>query len=91
MKSESQTIGNNAFSEVPKVVYGGTATGSPWGAKEVVAPVRTPGFYSSNGTLLKAMTKEEVETDYTNANYPTKVDESLVNATEFVWPEGVLR
>ena len=85
------TIGNNAFKNVPKVIYGGTATGSPWGALEVVAPQKTPGFYSADGQLIKAMTKEEVETDYSSINCPTKVDESLVNATEFVWPEGVTK
>ena len=31
------TIGKDAFKDVPKVVYGGTATGSPWGATEVAA------------------------------------------------------
>ena len=30
-------IGNDAFKEVPRVIYGGTATGTPWGALEVAA------------------------------------------------------
>ena len=85
------TIGDDAFKNVPKVIYGGTATGTPWGALEVVAPQRTPGFYSADGQLIKAMTKEEVETDYTNDNYPSKVNGAVMYATEFVWPEGVTK
>ena len=85
------TIDTDAFLNVPKVIYGGTATGTPWGALEVVAPVKTPGFYSSNGTLLKAMTKEEVETDYTNDNRPSTTPPDVLSATEFVWPEGVTK
>lgn len=30
-------IGENAFANIPKVIYSGTATGAPWGAKSVVA------------------------------------------------------
>lgn len=95
------TIGNYAFESVPKVIYGGTATGSPWGATEVVAPkptpepepepTREPGFYSANGQLIKSMTKAEVETHYTKNNCPSKVNAAIKNATEFVWPEGVTR
>ena len=84
-------ISDDAFKNVPKVIYGGTASGTPWGALEVVAPVRTPGFYSSNGTLLKAMTKEEVETDYTVDNKPSTTTPEAMSATEFVWPEGVTK
>ena len=29
-------IGENAFRNVPKLYYKGTATGAPWGAKEVI-------------------------------------------------------
>lgn len=36
------TIEAGAFHNVPKVIYGGTATGTPWGALEVVAPGTTP-------------------------------------------------
>ena len=31
------TIVESAFRNVPKVIYNGSASGSPWGAKEVVA------------------------------------------------------
>lgn len=85
------TIGNNAFKNVQKVIYGGTATGSPWGALEVAAQPRTPGFYSAEGQLIKAMTKEEVEQGYSYDNYPASANEAVKNATEFVWPEGVTR
>ena len=85
------TIGNDAFKDVPKVIYGGTATGTPWGALQVVAPPPTPGFYNSNNQLIKAMTKEEVEHDYSYDNYPAKVNNAVKNATKFVWPEGVTR
>ena len=83
------TIGNYAFYQVPKVIYGGTAEGSPWGATEVVAPQRTPGFYSADGQLVKAMTKEEVEQNYTSSSRPANTNEAVENATEFVWPDDV--
>ena len=95
------TIDLNAFKDVPKVIYGGTASGSPWGATEVSTvgstpdpepePTREAGFYSANGQLIKAMTKAEVETHYTASNCPSKVNAAIKNATEFVWPEGVTR
>ena len=87
------TIGTNAFYNVPKVIYGGTATGTPWGALEVVAPqtARDPGFYSANGQLVKAMTKEEVEQDYAYNSCPSANTPEVKSATSFVWPEGVTR
>lgn len=33
--NEVATIGNNAFQQITNVIYNGTATGSPWGAKSV--------------------------------------------------------
>ena len=51
-------------------------------------PTRTPGFYNVEGQLIKAMTKEEVETDYNIGNCPSN-NEAVKNATSFVWPEGV--
>ena len=101
------TIGTDAFKGVPKVIYNGTATGSPWGATEVSTggstpdpgpnpgpnpdpePTRDPGFYNAEGQLIKAMTKEEVEQKYSFKNHPAKDNESVKNATNFVWPEGV--
>ena len=53
-------------------------------------PTRTPGFYSADGQLVKAMTKEEVEQDYRYDNYPATTP-AVKNATEFVWPEGVTK
>ena len=85
------TIDTDAFKGVPKVIYGGQATGSPWGALEVVAPPPTPGFYSADGQLIKAMTKEEVEQGYSYENYPASTNEAVKNATNFVWPEGVTK
>ena len=85
------TIGTDAFKNVPRVIYGGTASGSPWGALEVVAPPPTPGFYSADNQLIKAMTKEEVEQDHTSANMPSWVNSAVKNATKFVWPEGVTK
>lgn len=58
--------------------------------KEQSEPVRTPGFYSADGQLIKAMTKEEVEQGYGYENYPA-TNEAVKNATEFVWPEGVTK
>ena len=85
------TIGKDAFKNVPKVIYGGQATGSPWGAVEVAAPKLDPGFYSAAGQLVKAMTKEEVEQSYTFDTYPAKDNYAIKNATSFVWPEGVTK
>ena len=36
-------IGSNAFYNMPLVVYGGTATGSPWGAGRVISPSLVDG------------------------------------------------
>ena len=83
------TIDTDAFKGVPKVIYGGTATGTPWGALEVVAPPPTPGFYSADNQLIKAMTKEEVEQNYEDNNYPAIVTQEVKYATKFVWPDGV--
>ena len=101
------TIGSSAFKNVPKVIYSGSATGSPWGALEVVAPqptpdpgpgpepepdpepTRDPGFYSADGQLIKAITKEEVEQNYAYNACPSATTQTIKNATEFVWPEGV--
>ena len=101
------SIGLGAFQNVPKVIYNGSASGSPWGATEVSTggstpepgpgpepepePTRDPGFYNAEGQLIKAFTKEDVETDYTINTCPAKVDETLQTATEFVWPAGVTR
>ena len=82
-------IGMDAFLVVPKVIYNGTATGSPWGAKEVAAPPQTPGFYSADGSLIKAMTKKDVEVSYGVA--PSSDHPEIKNATKFVWPEGVTK
>lgn len=84
------TIGTDAFEIIQKVIYGGTASGSPWGALEVEAPARTPGFYSSDGQLVKAMTKEEVEQNCSLDSLHS-ANESVRNATNFVWPEGVTK
>ena len=52
-------------------------------------PTREPGFYSADGQLVKAITKEEVEQNYTYTNCPSNGNDAVKNATSFVWPEGV--
>lgn len=49
------TIGTDAFSDIPNVVYYGSATGAPWGAKCINGWVETPLVYSdATKTTLKA-------------------------------------
>ena len=70
----------------------GTGTLTISRTKEVVPepePTRAPGFYSADGQLVKAMTKEEVEQNYTYTNCPSNGNDAVKNATSFVWPDGV--
>lgn len=57
----------------------------------LVSPPTTPGFYSSDGQLIKAMTKDEVETNYNYNSYPANANEAVKTATSFVWPDNVTR
>ncbi len=43
-------IGSSAFANVPKVIYGGTATGSPWGATEFIAGIEDGDFVFADST-----------------------------------------
>ena len=54
-------------------------------------PPKAPGFYSADGQLIKAMTKEEVENSYTSNDYPSATNEAVKTATEFVWPAGITK
>lgn len=49
------------------------------------------GFYNADNTLVKAMTKEEVEKDYNMGDRLSSVNAAVRDATKFVWPAGVTR
>ena len=74
-----------AFFQYTSDLAGGTITISRTGEQ------LEAGFYNADNTLVKAMTKEEVEKDYNMSDRLSSVNAEVRNATKFVWPAGVTR
>ena len=88
--STVEEISDDAFTEVPKVIYNGNATGAPWEADSALVKgkkIETPiyvGYNSNDKTLYFAKTANEIknaDVDLTSDNYYGNV--STINFSSY--------